>query len=169
MEGDPENPFENRPIEDEPSIDENPFENVPSAEEPRADLEDIPIVADEFDRSKLALLSGIGFVSLAIFLYFFVILTWDTMLIMLSVTAIVVSALVALFYMLDDLRIRPKSMTERGAHFLAGMSLGVLVLLIISTAMVYQSDVLMAMPVFVVMIVTNASVALFLYSMMWEE
>lgn len=167
MEGDSENPFENRPTDDEPSYEESPFESDPSAAEDEFD--DLPILADEFDRSKLALLSGIGFVSLAIFLYFFVILTWDTMLIMLSVTAIVVSALVALFYMLDDLRIRPKSMTERGAHFLAGMSLGVLVLLIISTAMVYQSDVLMAMPVFVVMIVTNASVALFLYSMMWEE
>lgn len=169
MEGDSENPFENRPTDDESSYEESPFENTPSTAETGEEFDDIPIMADEFDRSKLAMISGVGFVGLAIFLYFFVILTWDTTLIVLSITAIVVSALVALFYMLDDLRIRPRSMTERGAHFLAGITLGVLVLLIISTAMVYQSDVLRGMPVFVVMIVTNASVALFLYSMMWEE
>jgi hypothetical protein len=169
MEGDSENPFENRPIDDEPTYEEDPFENVPSSAEMVSEFGDLPLVADEFDRSKLAMISGVGFVALAIFLYFFVIATGDMMLIGLSITAIVVSALVALFYMLDDLRIRPSSMTERSAHFLAGISLGVLVLLIISTAMVFQSDVLEAMPVFVVMILTNASVALFLYSMMWEE
>jgi hypothetical protein len=169
MGDDSENPFENRPTDDDPMYEENPFENAPSSAEPMGDFDDLPLVADEFDRSKLALTSGIGFVSLAIFLYFFVIATWDMMLIVLSITAIIVSALVALFYMLDDLRIRPSSMTERSAHFLAGISLGVLALLIISTAMVFQSDFLQAMPVFVVMILTNASVALFLYSMMWEE
>ena len=169
MEGDSENPFENRPIDDEPSYEENPFENVPASSETWKEFDDLPLVADEFDRSKLALVSGIGFVALAIFLYFFVVVTGDIMLIGLSIAAIVVSALVALFYMLDDLRIRPDSMTERSAHFLAGIALGVLVLLIIATAMVYQRDVLEAMPVFVVMVITNASVALFLYSMMWEE
>ncbi|MFQ5909864.1 MAG: hypothetical protein ACE5IJ_03985 [Thermoplasmata archaeon] len=168
MEGDSENPFENRPIEDEPSLEVNPFENIPSAgvDEP---FEDVPILADEFDKSKLALLSGIGFVGLGMFFYFFVIEAWDTMRFILSLMALIVSALVALFYMLDDLRIRPGSMTERGAHFLAGIFLGVLVVLIVATAMVFKEDILKALPIFVIMILTNASVALFLYSMMWEE
>ncbi|MFQ6106052.1 MAG: hypothetical protein ACE5QF_00470 [Thermoplasmata archaeon] len=169
MKGDSENPFENRPIQDEPSFEENPFENVPSSVEEIENLEDIPILADEFDRSKLALVSGIGFVGLAIFFYFFVIQVWETTQFILSLAALVVSALVALFYLLDDLTIRPKSMTERGAHFLAGIFLGTLVLLIIATALTFRSDILKAFPVFIIMILTNASVALFLYSMMWEE
>ncbi|MCJ2563172.1 MAG: hypothetical protein LN417_03670, partial [Candidatus Thermoplasmatota archaeon] len=72
MEGDSENPFENRPTDDESSYEESPFENAPSTAEDEFD--DLPVVADEFDRSKLAMISGVGFVSLAIFLYFFVIL-----------------------------------------------------------------------------------------------
>jgi hypothetical protein len=166
MEGDSENPFENRPIDDEPSFEANPFENVPSAV--KEDME-YPMLADEFDKSKLALVSGIGFVALAIFFYFFVISEWDTTQFTLSLIGLIVSALVALFYLLDDLTIRPKNMTERGAHFLAGIFLGVLALLIIITAMVFQEDILKAFPVFIIMIITNASVALFLYSMMWEE
>lgn len=169
MKGDPENPFENRPIEDEPSLDENPFENIPSAEEPTESYGDIPVIADEFDRSKLALVSGIGFVGLGIFLYFFVIQYGDMTQIVLSIVGIVVASLVALFYLLDDLTIRPRRMTERGAHFLAGIFLGVLVLLIIVTAMLYQHDILRAFPIFIVMVIANVSVALFLYSMMWEE
>lgn len=167
MEGDSENPFENRPIDDEPSYESNPFENVPSTV--REDREEFPMLVDEFDKSKLALISGIGFVALAIFFYFFVIRVWDTTQFILSVIGLIVAALVALFYLLDDLTIRPKNMTERGAHFLSGIFLGVLVLLIIITAMVFQDDILKAFPIFIIMIITNASVALFLYSMMWEE
>ncbi|MFQ6128818.1 MAG: hypothetical protein ACE5QW_07960 [Thermoplasmata archaeon] len=167
MEGDSENPFENRPIDDEPSFETSPFENIPSAVE--GELEELPLLTDEFDKSKLALLSGIGFVGLAIFFYFFVIVVWDLAQFFLSIGALIVSALVALFYLLDDLMIRPRSMTERGAHFLTGIFLGILVLLIIVTAMVFREDIFKAFPIFVIMILTNASVALFLYSMMWEE
>ena len=87
MEGDSENPFENRPTDDESSYEESPFENVPSTVEIEGEFDNVPILADEFDRSKLALISGIGFVALAIFLYFFVIQTWDSMLIVLSIMA----------------------------------------------------------------------------------
>lgn len=162
-----ENPFENRPVEldEEPSFKENPFENVPR----EADYEEIPILTEEFDRSKLALISGVGFVGLAIFLYFFILTSGEPLFIALSVFSIVTSTLIALFYLLDDLTIRPTKMTERAAHLFSGIFLGILIFLIIETVLLYPGDLIKVGSIFIVMVLTNVSVALFLYSLLWEE
>jgi hypothetical protein len=169
-----ENPFENRPFEvagAEP--EEAPFENVPSASgEPYYD--ELPLVSEEFDKSKLSLISGLGFVILAVLIYFLVVMRWDLALGVLTVASMIAAALVSLFYLLDDLTFAPVSITERGARFLAGMMVGVLLLLaVITMSLNYpfaaMDDLLNVAAVFAAAIVMNISVTTFLYTMMWEE
>ncbi len=174
---DEDNPFE-REIgpagRDSIDDDINPFENRPSsdpfAHEHRDDLLDI----DEFDRSKLAFVSGIGFVSLGFIYYFLVIVPGNVMLLGLSTLSILISILVAFFYLLDDLRIRTTSLTERGARFISGIFFMVLVILIFMPILVSwpnTQDIDMSIPFTLIPIIllTHGSVALFLYSMLWEE
>ncbi|TET91395.1 MAG: hypothetical protein E3J35_02980 [Methanomassiliicoccales archaeon] len=169
-----ENPFETRsetPLAPAVEDELNPFENIPS-DVGYGDEEVLDY--DEFDKSKLSFVSGIGFVTLGFILYFFVIVPEVPNLLTFSVMAIIFSTVVAFFYLLDDLKIRTTKLTERGARFLSGIFFMVLVILFIVALMTYwpsisNMDLTSPIVLVVVIVLTNASVALFLYSMLWEE
>jgi len=174
---DEDNPFE-RGIEPagRGSIDDdiNPFENRPSANSLAHEYSDDLLDIDEFDKSKLAFVSGIGFVSLGFIFYFFVIVPGNILLLGLSTLTILISILVAFFYLLDDLKIRTTSLTERGARFISGIFFMVLVILIFMPILISwpnTKDIDMAIPftLIPIIVLTHGSVALFLYSMLWEE
>ncbi|UCD92246.1 MAG: hypothetical protein JSV43_08535 [Methanobacteriota archaeon] len=171
-----ENPFETRsetplaPVDDD---EVNPFENVPSETGYGYGDEDV-LEYDEFDKSKLAFVSGIGFVGLGFILYFFVIEPNIPNLMTFSIIAIILSTIVAFFYLFDDLKIRTTKLTERGARFISGIFFMVLTILFIVALMTYwpsisNMDLTSPIVLTVVIVLTNASVALFLYSMLWEE
>jgi hypothetical protein len=172
-----DNPFERGTTPTKTKSDddyENPFENRPGTSSHGSDFEEEYIEVDEFDKSKLSFVSGIGFVGLAFVIYFFVIVPGDTFLLGLAVVTIIISALVAFFYLLDDLRIRPSSLTERGARFISGIFFMVLVILLFLPLMMHwpnTDDIDLAIPLTLlpIIILTHGSVALFLYSMLWEE
>jgi hypothetical protein len=152
----------------------SPFENKTSDSSGGGSYDDEYVELDEFDKSRLSLVSGMGFVGLAIVLYLFVIVPGDPLLIGLSIAAIIISILVAFFYLLDDLRIRPSSLTERGARFISGIFFMVLVVLLFIPLIMHwpnTDDIDIAVPLTLlpVIILTHGSVALFLYSMLWEE
>ncbi|MFQ5884388.1 MAG: hypothetical protein ACE5IO_04735 [Thermoplasmata archaeon] len=173
---DEENPFETRsetPLAPPDEDELNPFENVPSDTGYGYGDEEV-LDYDEFDKSKLSFVSGIGFVTLGFILYFFVIVPEVSNLLTFSVMAIIFSTVVAFFYLLDDLKIRTTKLTERGARFLSGIFFMVLVILFIVALMTYwpsisNLDLTSPIVLMVVIVLTNASVALFLYSMLWEE
>ena len=79
------------------------------------------------------------------------------------------ASLIAFFYLLNDLTISPARMTSRGSHFISGMILGALALLTIMVLNLYPEDWLFIIVLFMLTIFMNACVALFLYSLMWEE
>lgn len=171
-----ENPFEARSEISSPlsENDENPFENRPVDTFLGHEADEELIAYDEFDRSKLSFVSGIGFVALGFVVYFFVILPDNTLLLTLTVPAIVLSVLVAFFYLLDDLKIRTTKLTERGARFLSGIFFMILIILLfVPLVMEWPNigDIDLTIPLTLVPIIvlTHASVALFLYSMLWEE
>ncbi|MEE9116016.1 MAG: hypothetical protein V3U09_03885 [Thermoplasmata archaeon] len=174
---DDDNPFERgTPPARSNDIDDggSPFENRPSDTSFGGGYDDEYVELDEFDKSKLSFVSGIGFVGLVFVLYFFVIVPGNLLLLGLSIAAIVISVLVAFFYLLDDLRIRPSSLTERGARFISGIFFMVLVILLFVPLMMYwpntdQIDITIPLTLLPIIILTHGSVALFLYSMVWEE
>jgi hypothetical protein len=177
------------------SDDENPFENLPSdlaytapPAKKRTATKTVAKTADKtaamagtevtydddlidlapVSKSTLALVSGLGFVIIAVILYFVFNMYSDMDTIILTILGLFFSALIAFFYLLDELTIRPSWMTSRGGHFISGMFLGALALLIVVILNSY-SDWLFLFPLFLVLILMNVSVAFFLYSMAWEE
>jgi hypothetical protein len=174
---DEDNPFE-RGIESSNSVDDdfNPFENRPGATPSsyQGDVDDDYIEIDEFDKSRLAFISGIGFVGLFFVLYFFVIVPGGMLLLGLAIASIIISILVAFFYLLDDLKIRMSSLTERGARFISGIFFMVLVIILFVPLMMHwpnteDIDITIPLTLLPIIILTHGSVALFLYSMLWEE
>lgn len=174
---DDDNPFErgSTPAKSH-DIDDggSPFENRPSRTSTRRSHDDECVELDEFDKSKLATVSGMGFVGLAAFFVLFVIMPGNMLLIGLAIPALIISALVAFFYLLDDLRIRPSSLTERSSRFMSGILIMILfILLFIPLIMNWPNtediDLTIPLTLLPVIVLTNASVALFLYSMLWEE
>jgi len=162
------NPFENRPMDIEHQTSHSsPFENIP-AETIGEYEEELPLLTEEFDRSKLSLVSGMGFVILAFLFYFFIYLGGDPYHWMLAITSMFISSLVALFYLLDDLTFKPLFVTERSAHFMAGIFLGILLLFAFITMMTV-SNIRDVAAIYLLAVVANVSVATFLYSMFWEE
>jgi len=163
MENFEENPFENRPFEEEALEDSS--ENAPSQEVSAYE----GMIFEQFDKSKLSLVSGLGFVILAVFYYFVIVPQGSIEVYLLSVAGMIVSSMVALFYMLDDLVFRPQFITERGAHFISGIFLGFLLLLAFLTVMTFKDNYAISFSIFVTIILAHINVALFLYSMLWEE
>jgi hypothetical protein len=172
-----DNPFE-RGVGSVDSADDdfNPFENRPGTKQSRyaGDIDEDYVDIDEFDKSRLAFISGIGFVGLFFVLYFFVIIPGDLLLIGLSIASVIISILVALFYLLDDLKIRVSSLTERGARFISGIFFMVLIIILFIPLMMHwpntqDIDLTIPLTLIPIIILTHGSVALFLYSMLWEE
>lgn len=174
---DDDNPFERGSASTGAARDkdgDSPFENRPSDSPFGTDYDEEYVDLDEFDKSKLSFVSGIGFVGLVFVVYFFVIVPGNLLLLGLSIAAIIISALVAFFYLLDDLRIRASSLTERGARFISGIFFMVLVILLFIPLMMHwpnteNIDLAIPLTLLPVIILTHGSVALFLYSMLWEE
>ncbi len=174
--------------DDDKAFDDDPFERIPSdlsytgtkkaesrgSMEPSTGTSEVSdeefkyIHTERVGKSTLALISGMGFVLIAILLYFFLSRYGDMDTYIITFLALLFATLISFFYLLDDLTIRPHFITNRGAHFISGMFLGALVLLII---MVLNTnwDILFIIPFFVVTILMSVSVALFLYALLWEE
>jgi len=169
------------------SEDENPFENVPeefseASEEPEAapevpavppeipELEELPPLAVESEnKSRLAMASGFGFVFLAVVFYVGIVRTGVFQTYVFGIAGIVLPALIAFFYMLDDLRVRPVRTTERETRFVAGMLLALMVLFVFTMFSFYWPDYMQIAYFVAVMVLATLSFALFLYSMLWEE
>jgi hypothetical protein len=172
-----DNPFD-RGVEPATSTSDddkvNPFENRPSYSSSGTEFDEEYVDLDEFDKSKLSFVSGLGFVGLVFVFYFFVIIPGDLLLMGLSLAATIISALVAFFYLLDDLKVRPSSFTERGARFVSGILFMVLVIILFIPLMMHwpntdEIDIAVPLTLLPIIILTHGSVALFLYSMLWEE
>ncbi len=173
--------------EDDDSMDDNPFENIPSdlsysgprtskkkgAAAPPADFADAEL--DEYlleggvSKSALALVSGVGFVFVALLVYFFMTTYSDFNVYVLLFLAMLLPTLISVFYLLDELTIRPLWMTSRGGHFISGMFLGGLALLIIFVLNTYSDWLLFIIPFLIIVVLMSTCVSLFLYAMLWEE
>jgi len=169
------------------SKDENPFENVPddfitNREEVTVkkkqrkvdlilhELEKLPTISHEFeDKSKLAMVAGIGFVFVAVLFYIGITPRGDTNVYIFSISSIIISVLIPFFYMLDDLRIRPIKISERETRFFAGILLAFLFIFIFILLGYFWPDFTLIIYLLIIIVLTNISFTLFLYSMLWEE
>ncbi|GEM_PF-5124956 len=133
----------------------------------------------EVDKSFLAMLSGFGFVGIGLFFYFFMLEKTYQPIYVTTIIVIIMSALTAFFYLLDDLnfmfnlalsRDDPdsfKTKVRRGARMVSGMLLmGLIgVNLIVYTGHGGSFEI----RVLIITILTFCSVFLFLYSMLLAE
>jgi hypothetical protein len=171
---------------DDDSKEDNPFENLPSdlsyssssakkrametshADSGNSELDEL-LLDEGVSKSALALVSGVGFVFVALLVYFFVARYADLNIYMLLFLAILLPMLISVFYLLDELTVRPLWLTSRGGHFISGMFLGALALLIIFVLNTYSDWLYFIIPFLAIIILMNVSVSLFLYAMLWEE
>lgn len=121
------------------------------------------------DKSILAMLSGFGFFVAVLLLVFGIWTLGGPTYTTVTVAGLVVAILIPYLWMLDDLRVRPMSIKRTHARFMAGPLIGILAIIFFGLfSLANQSWLLMALGVTVV-VITAASVSLFLYSMLWEE
>jgi len=173
------------------SEDENPFENIPDdfsdsnartargiatsdrgkATPPSpSDFRNLPPLSPEIaSRSRYAMASGFGFVLLVVLFYLGIVLEGGVDSYFFGILGMILSTLMALFYMLDDLRIRPRKVTDRGTKFIAGIIWALLLLFCFAMTAVLWTDLVRLIFLDAIIVLTNASFALFFYSMLWED
>src|SRR5712691_4535545 len=69
-----------------------------------------PVSPAHVDRSRYALVSGLGFFVLGLVVYLFVVLPGDPALAALSAAGMALTAAAVYFWMADDLRLRPRNL-----------------------------------------------------------
>ena len=165
--------------ETEDAYGEEPPEAEPEAayeeEEPARAVREPRRAVARPDKSVLAMLSGLGFFVVALLL---VLGVWSLAatipsgaLAFVGVVALglVLAVIIPYLWMLDDLRIRPRSLRKSHARFIAGPLIGVLAIVLFGLFTLAAGNLFLIILSVVVLAVTQASVALFLYSMLWEE
>ena len=159
------------------AYDQEPADAEPEYEEAEPVRRGRPAAAPvgRTDRSFLAILSGLGFFIVALLL---VLGVWP---LASNVPAgapsftgilaigLVLAVIIPYLWMLDDLRIRPRVLRKSQARFLAGPLIGVLAIVLFGLFNLSAGYWLLAIMTVLVLAVAQASVALFLYSMLWEE
>ncbi len=144
------------------------------AEPPRPEREPA-MAAARPDKSFLAMLSGLGFFVAVLLLVFGV---WNLSSQVpvgapaftgLTVVGLAIAIVIPYLWMLDDLRVRPRSIRKSHARFMAGPLIGVLAITLFFLFSLAAQDWLLIGLAIAVVAITQASVSLFLYSMLWEE
>lgn len=126
------------------------------------------------DRSRFAMVSGLGFFILGLVVYFLVVAPRDAVLAALAGMGMGLTAAAVYFWMAHDLRVRPRALSRQMARFIAGPLLGLLALVGLATLVVYvgpaapSNGIGKAVTVFGLEFGTAASVSLLFYSMLWE-
>ena len=127
------------------------------------------------DKSVLAMLSGLGFFIVALLL---VLGVWNLAatvpvgapeFVGVIALGLALAVIIPYLWMLNDLRIRPRSLRKTHARFLAGPMIGVLAIVLFWLFTLSAGNWLLAILTVVVLGVAQASVALFMYSILWED
>lgn len=127
------------------------------------------------DRSRYAMVSGLGFFVLAVAVYFLVVVPGDVVLAELAAAGMGLTAATAYFWMADDLRIGPKRLSRSATRFIAGPLLGLLAIVGLATFVAYVGNGARpggwgaVVTVFGLELGTAATVSLLFYSMLWDE
>lgn len=160
-----ENPFIDRPLDKEAIGDEKKTRQKEAQAPPSVS----PIVYGWLDKDKLAMLSGFGFFLTAVIFYFLVVTRGDLALYGYTAWGMALGGLIPFFYMLSDLSIKPARITERVAHFVSGLFLGILVIEVIATLFAFKDDFGRTGSVMLLTFMTLVFTATTLYSMLWIE
>jgi hypothetical protein len=158
------------------------YEDETAEPEPEAAYEEPPRYGREPpravtrpDKSVLAMLSGLGFFVVALLL---VLGVWGIAATVpdgglafgaVIVVGLVLTVVIPYLWMLDDLRIRPRSLRKSHARFIAGPLIGVLAIVLFGLFTLATGNLLLIILSVAVLGLMQASVGLFLYSMLWEE
>ena len=169
-------------VAEEPEAEEA-YEEETAEPEPEAVYEEPPRYGREPtravsrpDKSVLAMVSGLGFFIVALLL---VLGVWGLVATIpaesrpsfgaVIVIGLVLTVIIPYLWMLDDLRIRPRSLRKSHARFIAGPMIGILAIVLVGLFTLSAGNLLLIIVSVAVLGLTQASVALFLYSMLWEE
>ena len=157
--------------EDEPAEAESEAAYEEESRPPR----EAPRPVARSDRSVLAMVSGLGFFIVAMVL---VLGVWPLASTVpagapsfsgILVLGLILAVFIPYLWMVSDLRIRPRALRKGPARFIAGPMIGVLAIVLFALFTLSAGNWLLAVLAVTVLGVTQASVALFLYSMLWEE
>jgi hypothetical protein len=168
-------------VASEPEEPEEAFEGEEGPEAAYDEREAPPVrrepvrPAGRQDKSVLAMVSGLGFFVVVLLLGFGV---WNASAAVptgppaytgLTIIGVVLAIVIPYLWMLDDLRLRPKGINKAHARFMAGPLIGVLAILLFVLFVLAEQDWLLIAVAVAAIAITQASVSLFLYSMLWEE
>ena len=159
-----------RPEEAEIALAE---EEIPLAEELPAAEGEAPAEPAHVDRSRYALVSGLGFFVLGLVVYLFVVVPGDPALAVLCAAGMALTAAAVYFWMADDLRLRPRNLSRSALRFIAGPLLGLLALVGLATLVTFLGPSAppgewgKAATVFLLEFGTAATVSLLFYSLLW--
>lgn len=168
-------------VAEEPEA-EDAYEEEAAGPEPEAAYEEPPRYGREPtravsrpDKSVLAMVSGLGFFVVALLLILGV---WSLAAAVpaggvafggVVAVGLVLTVIIPYLWMLDDLRIRPRSLRKSHARFIAGPMIGILAIVLFGLFTLAAGNLILIILSVAVLGLTQASVALFLYSMLWEE
>jgi len=146
---------------------------APIAEEfaPVEEVETGPVAPVAADRSRFAMVAGLGFFVLALGVYLFVVLPGDATLAALSAAGMTLTAAAVYFWMADDLKVKPRNLSRSALRFIAGPLLGLLALVGLATLVTFigpsPGEWGKAATVFLLEFGTAATVSLLFYSLLW--
>jgi len=168
-------------VAEEPEAGEEAYEDEAGPEaaydeaEPRRVRRERAPAVRRPDKSVLAMVSGLGFFVVVLLLGFGV---WNLSATVpmgapvytgLTIVGLVLAIVIPYLWMLDDLRVRPRGIKKAHARFMAGPLIGVLAILLFVLFYLASPDWVLILLAVAVIAIMQASVALFLYSMLWEE
>jgi len=125
------------------------------------------------DRSRYALVSGLGFFILGLVVYLVIVVPADVPLGAVSAAGMALTAAAVYFWMADDLRVRPRNLSRSALRFIAGPLLGLLAIVGLAALVTFlgpsasPGDWGKAATVFLLEFGTAATVSLLFYSLLW--
>jgi hypothetical protein len=122
----------------------------------------------DFEKSSLALLAGFGLVAIFGFFYLFM-RDKPTDIMMISIIAIVLAALMMLFVVFDKLKFRPSFITDRNSNLIAGMIFAIIFLMLVITFTELAKEFFDAILIVILTALTAFTVFLLLFSLGMED
>jgi len=122
----------------------------------------------DFEKSSLALLAGFGLVAIFGFFYLFM-RDKPTDIMMISIIAIVLAALMMLFVVFDKLKFSPSFITDRNSNLIAGMIFAIIFLMLVITFTELAKELFDAVLIVILTALTAFTAFLLLYSLGMED
>jgi hypothetical protein len=122
----------------------------------------------DIERSSLSLLAGVGIIAIIFFFVFFMANRPGEM-IMWAIVLMILSAIMMLFYLFDKLKFAPMAITDTNSNLVAGMLLAIIAFIIIMLFTGLAKELIDALLIIIITVLTSFTTFLLLFSLFMEE